>query len=273
MHEQLDLLLPLVERRVVHDALAEDGDGELVHGRLVKDLILGLDELQLRPGADHKGDALRPDADGEHGAVAHAQPVDHAHRPFDEVEQVAQQRHASAHHRWRDGRLRRQRMRRPPQRVAERGGSGERGDGGGGGRTACGGGEEEREGGERRREPQHARRALGERGERQVQAGLGGLRREAQQARGLEASEEAVRRRAVGVRRAEQRQRRQQRQQRRRQPQSARGTARQVRHRPDGRIGEHDCLEAAEVVGEQLVRGEAEAEGRVLRMEQRDLGR
>ena len=120
VHEQLHLLLALLERRVVHDALPEDGDGEAVHGRLVEHLVLRLDELQLRAGADHEGDALRAHLDREHRAVARAVRVDHADGALDEVEQVAEQRHAARDERRRQRRLRRQRRRRRQQRVQRR---------------------------------------------------------------------------------------------------------------------------------------------------------
>eukprot|EP00966_Prymnesium_polylepis_P325323 7381300-Prymnesium_polylepis.1 len=86
-HAHRHLLLPLVERRVVDDALAKDGDREAVDRRLIENLVLGLDKLELRPRADHEGDALRAHADREHRAVARAQRVDHADGPLDKVEQ------------------------------------------------------------------------------------------------------------------------------------------------------------------------------------------
>ena len=89
--EQLDLLKALVEGRVVDDALAEDGDRESIHGRLVEHLVLLFDEGALGVVPNHHRDALRPDADGKDGAVALAQPVEHRDGATHKGEQVAHQ--------------------------------------------------------------------------------------------------------------------------------------------------------------------------------------
>mmetsp|Transcript_41942 Transcript_41942/g.104290 ORF Transcript_41942/g.104290 Transcript_41942/m.104290 type:complete len:521 (+) Transcript_41942:312-1874(+) len=89
--EELHLLQPLVERRVVHNAFAEHRHGEAIHRRLVEQLVLLLDESELRLRANHESDALRADADGEERAVAAAQLVDHPHGTADEGEQVAEE--------------------------------------------------------------------------------------------------------------------------------------------------------------------------------------
>mmetsp|Transcript_57311 Transcript_57311/g.78134 ORF Transcript_57311/g.78134 Transcript_57311/m.78134 type:complete len:348 (+) Transcript_57311:1967-3010(+) len=45
--KHLHLLLPFDERRVVHNALPKYGDSELVHGRLIENLVFRFDELKL----------------------------------------------------------------------------------------------------------------------------------------------------------------------------------------------------------------------------------
>eukprot|EP00962_Isochrysis_galbana_P027612 scaffold8680_cov107-Isochrysis_galbana.AAC.4 len=69
VHDHLDLLLPLLQWRVIHDLPPKHGNGELVHGALVQLLVGRADEGALRLGALSKHKTKRAGGHGGGGCA------------------------------------------------------------------------------------------------------------------------------------------------------------------------------------------------------------
>mmetsp|Transcript_43677 Transcript_43677/g.101021 ORF Transcript_43677/g.101021 Transcript_43677/m.101021 type:complete len:364 (+) Transcript_43677:998-2089(+) len=91
---EVDLLQALIERGVVHNILAERGDGEGVDGCLVEHVVPAAAEglVTLRVAAE--GDGLRADLKREDVAVVLTRDCDQIQRSLEEVDEVAEQEHA-----------------------------------------------------------------------------------------------------------------------------------------------------------------------------------